>query len=147
MHSIASIIAIVFLVQTAPPAPLSVADGEGAWSIRVLTSGGLTGRGAGNATLTSTGSLNGNPLTKEKIEPLMQLVAAFDTSKWPKSAAPQGPVPTPSFCMDCIKTQVTLVRREGGSLKVFSHSWDDITKSNAPPDVVRLAEMVLTGKW
>jgi len=135
-----------------PPAEesLSVPDGDGAWTIRITTGGGFTGRGRGNVTLTSQGTLTclqtlrpcDNKLVDDKLRPIAQLVSSFDPSKW----ASERPASN-SLCNDCYTTTVTFARREGGKLKVATLSWDDTTQSKMPPDLVKIAETALLGKW
>lgn len=132
-----------------PEAALSVPDGEGAWTIRITTGGGFTGRGRGNVTLTSQGNLAclqtlrpcDSKLVDDKLRPIAQLVSSFDPSKW--DSTPAGN----SFCNDCYTTTVTFARRDGGKLKVARLSWDDMTQSKVPPDMVKIVEMALSGKW
>ena len=137
--------------QAPPPDALpSVPDGDGAWTIRISTSGGFTGRGRGSVTMTSQGNLSclktSRPCTEklvdDKLRPVARLVSSFDPSKW-ASPTPQENM----VCNDCITTTVTFARREGGKLKIKSLSWNDATQIKAPSDVVRIVEMALSGNW
>jgi hypothetical protein len=129
-----------------PPVP----EGEGAWTIRVTTSGGLTGRGRGNVTLTSQRALTcsqtlracDNLLAADKFQPVARLVSSFSPSKWAGPTAREN-----IMCNDCFTTTVLFVRRAGGKLNSATISWNDVTQTKAPPDVVRIAEMALSGKW
>ena len=149
---IAALASSALIAGQAPPpeASLSVPDGDGAWTIRITTSGGFTGRGRGNVTLTSQGNLTclqtlrpcDNKLVDDKLRPIAQLVSSFDPSKW-TSATPAGQ----SLCNDCYTTTVTFARRDGGKLKITTLSWDDATQSKVPPDVVKIVGMALSGQW
>jgi hypothetical protein len=130
--------------------PPAVPDGNGAWTIRISTSGGFTGRGRGGVTLTSQGDLTclqtshpcENKLVADRLRPVAQLISSLDPSKWGNATAQENMV-----CNDCYTTTMTLARREGGKVTLTTLSWNDVTQRRVPPDVLRLVDMALSGKW
>jgi hypothetical protein len=130
--------------------PPAVSDGDGAWTIRISTGGGFTGRGRGSVTLTSQGDLTcletlrpcESKLVGDRLRPITQLVSSFNPSKW-GSVPPQENM----VCSDCYTTTMTLARRESGKVTIATLSWNDVTQGKVPANVLRLAEMALSGKW
>ena len=126
--------------------PPQVADLEGAWTIRVMTSGGFTGQGKGNLTLTSLGDLTcslpgracGAKLGLSALQPLTQLLAGADLSKWLALPA------VSSLCSDCYTTTVVLARREGGLIRTFRFAWSDVTRAQAPAELVRMTDLAFS---
>jgi len=134
------------LVTGGEEATLPVPDGDGAWSMRITTSGGFDGRGKGNLTLTSIGelvcSLPGRPCGGAKVsvsalQPLTQLLVSADTSKWVQPA-------NLMLCMDCYITSVTFSRWESGTLRVLRFSWNDVTRSSMPTELVRVTDLAFS---
>jgi hypothetical protein len=147
-------LAIASFGQTpASPPKVEVPIGEGAWAIHVTTGGGFTGKGRGEARITSEGrwfcQQTQTPCIKDvpsnKLAPLKTTVAAFNLKKnWSKGSESNV---LPGTCIDCYTYQVTFSRREKGKVQTFTIAWDDTTRKTAPADIVQIVESALAGKW
>ena len=123
---------------------------DGSWTIVITTSGGFTGQGRGSAFVTSTGARScllptgmcSPLLSEEKLAPLKQFATSFDSSAWLSPAAASM-----SICSDCYITTATLTRREIGLAKSYSFTWSIANANSVPADLVRIAELSLSGKW
>jgi len=135
------------LPQFASPA---LPDAEGSWTILITTTGGFTGEGRGSASFTSSGTRScqlpsgtcSPLLSDEKSAPLKQFAGSFDASLW-RNATPASI----SICSDCYVTTATFSRRESGLAKSYTFTWSIANSSGVPPDLVRIAELALSGKW
>jgi len=134
------------LAQNPPLPSLNLPEGEGSWVMRITTSGGFTGQGRGDATLTSLGERNcsqssvncSSQLTGEKLQSLKDTALRLEPGKW---------MTVVSYCNDCFITTVVFLRRENGSEKSYSVTWSDANKTGVPTELVRIVESALTGKW
>jgi hypothetical protein len=70
--------------------PPSVPDGDGAWTIRITTDGGFTGRGRGNVTLTSQGELTCLQTQRPCINKLIDDSCAQSPNWFPLSIPQSG---------------------------------------------------------
>lgn len=138
-----------------PASPLKVEApaGEGAWAIYVTTGGGFTGKGRGEARLTSEGRWfcqeTQTPCIKNvpsnQLATLKTTVATFDLRKnWSKGTEQKI---LPGTCNDCYTYRVTFVRREKGKEQTFTIAWDDASRKTAPAGIVEIVEKALTGKF
>jgi hypothetical protein len=50
-------------------------------------------------------------------------------------------------CNDCYTTTVTFARRKSGKVRVSMLSWNDVSQSKVPPDVLKIVETAFSGKW
>ena len=121
-------IAIVNLrdVQVADvPEPPDPPPGANSWSLRIHTTGGFTGRGAGSVTISSDGQLAcgpapcATPVVTALVEPFGKAIASAAVD------AVWGSQPLSTLCSDCIRTTIALKRREGDAVRVYRTSWDD----------------------
>jgi hypothetical protein len=102
-------------IEVTPAAPelnprfdIPLPDGDGAWTLAVVTTGGFTGLGRGDVIVTSAGgracapprAVCGNRLSDADLQPLASLVARLITLQWPVSG-------TAGLCADCYRTIVT----------------------------------------
>lgn len=97
--------------------------GDGAWVLRVVSRGGITGIGRGNFTISSDARLTCSrpgcapTLSDARVRQIGEMIAAIDTAAWlsqPKST-----------CSDCYETVLTVHRREGETIRVYVAEWDD----------------------
>jgi hypothetical protein len=140
----------------AKPAPLPT--GNNVWSIRMVRSGGFAGSML-TATLTSDGKVaclscaDRNVVRALPREDLLAIVpssdmkAAFAGNKSVREIKPGQKVtlaPSAS-CRDCLVTVMTVQHRDGkGKVKTYLVSWDDLSASGAPAELVQLAKSIVT---
>jgi len=122
------------------PASLQVAKGEGAWAVRVMQSGGITGQPI-DVGLTSIGELACLPESEGRCskadsgEVLKSVAALLDPKLLRNSKSTLG-----DSCRDCIVTSITIGRRdEKGKIDTYFAYWDDVTAAKAPFQLVRIA--------
>jgi hypothetical protein len=118
---------------------------EKAWVVRVVTSGGFTGRGSGSYTASSAGevaclaaSACPTHLAPDTQRALSRLVDAVPVSAT-AGALPSGPAGT---CNDCVTTTVSVRRRDRDGERVQTFTWDETTRASVPADVLRLGAAV-----
>ena len=125
---------------------LPIPNSEGEWTLRVHTSGGLTGRGHGTVTITSRGKRTcgaagpacANPLTSAKLEPVANMIDLAIPDTWTTPGRSSG------LCGDCYTYFVLLYRRDRAKiLRTYVASWDQLTQKSAPAELLRIAEAVL----
>ena len=122
------------------PEPPEPPAGANAWSLRVHTSGGFTGRGVGSVTISSDGQMGcgsapcATPSVTALLEPFGKAIAgAVVGALW-------GPQPLSTLCSDCIRTTIVIKRREGDVVRIYRASWDDSQSVTAElRDLRRLA--------
>jgi hypothetical protein len=117
-------------LQPAPPAALAgLPGGSGAWVLQLTTSGGVMGTGSrtANFAVTSDGRLAcevsdcAGSLPRSALSGLIDKLARLDTSLWPGLPSVAGQT---TLCRDCLRTTLTLRRREGEVVAVYTASWD-----------------------
>jgi hypothetical protein len=115
---------------------------DGGWSVQVVTSGGIRGRGRGEFVVTSTGALTctrasdqcSRMLSEDEARRVAALIAAATAgAEWVRQPE--------STCSDCFKTTMTLRRREGEIVRSLVAQWDD-SQAAAPP-LRRLADAIV----
>ena len=128
------------LQQPDVPEPSEPPAGASAWSLRVHTTGGFTGRGVGSVTVSSDGQMacGPAPCATPAVTALLESFGKAISSA--VVGAVWGPQPLSSVCSDCIRTTIVLKRREGDVVRLYRASWDD-SQSVAPElrDLRRLA--------
>jgi hypothetical protein len=116
--------------------------GNDAWLVQIRTSGGLAGAGRGNFAVSSEG--------RKACSPPSRCIKDFVPSVFKPlvDAIRPGYVtivrPPVSLCNDCFVTTVVIRRRDGNGVHhVFTATWDDVTRSVIPPEVIQIYEAVL----
>lgn len=115
---------------------------EGAWVVRVETSGGLSGRGTGSMTASSGGEL----FCVAMVSCPERLVADAERSLTTLiSAVPPGtgaPAPAPPLhrttCSDCVTTTLTITRRAAAGALNAVYTWDESTVGAVPEEIRKL---------
>jgi hypothetical protein len=136
MGALISIIGLTIVTAQLPQ--LALPDGNSAWLVQVVTSGGLMGKGGGDFTISSEGRIvcslqlkcaqDFKPLN---LQPLVEVIHAVDL--------PTPAVPIVSLCRDCITRTITVSSRDSaGVLRVYTASWDDTTKDKMPREIIRI---------
>src|SRR5262245_35570546 len=128
MTMILSFLVSAFLWQAPLVTPfpqMVLPDGNGVWVIHVVTSGGLTGTGAGNFSISSEGKVACSDVqcfekfAVSEFNPLVEVLRANLPSP--------GPSPL-MLCNDCIRRTITISRRDAlGVVTTYTASWDDIS--------------------
>jgi hypothetical protein len=137
----ALILSLLLVAAQAGELPtLVLPPSEGAWVVRVVTSGGFTGRGAGSYTASSVGEvacLRVAPcparLVPETQRALSRLVKAV-----PAAAISRAAPPDAGTCNDCVTTTMSVRRRDHDGERMQTFAWDETTRASVPEDVVRL---------
>jgi len=117
------------------------------WAVQIRSSGGITGNGRGNVTITSQGNLYWDEgenqcnakLGEDVLQKLTQMVFSAKASKWG--------VTTAGFCADCYGTQIMLQRREAdGKERTYTAYWDDPAAARIPGDLMSLYDTFMAYK-
>ena len=123
------------------PEPPEPPAGANAWSLRVHTSGGFTGRGAGSVMISSDGQLGCGPAPC----PTPVVTTQLETFGKAITSAVVGAVwssqPLSTLCSDCIRTTIVLKRREGDIVRLYRASWDD--SQSVTPELRELRRLAL----
>jgi len=119
---------------------------EGAWVVRIVTSGGFTGRGSGSYTASSAGDVAclaaaacPGRLASDTQRALSRLVKAVPVA----AVSRPSPLSTTANCNDCVTTTMSVRRRDRDEERIQTFSWDETTRASVPDDVLRLHAAVL----
>jgi hypothetical protein len=114
---------------------LPLSNAPGVWSVEVVTTGGFTGRGAGNFAVRADGATACTaPITcssepANRIDSLVRALAGATTTAWTRPA-------NAGRCFDCITTTLTVRRRvEDGTISTSTFSWNVVDLKDIPADV------------
>jgi len=125
---------------------LALPPGNGAWLVQVVTSGGLSGAGGGDFSISSEGRIMCGPELRcpagfdaAMFDPL------FDSINPDMLVLPQpGTVPVVSLCSDCIARRVFITHRNrNGIVHTFTVSFDVTTRSSVPPELMRIYDAAI----
>jgi len=125
---------------------VTLPQGENAWSIQILSRGGLTGRGRGDLTVTSDGSLAwtsdvrscGGKLPDDQLLEITKVVVTLGRLSTSKGTIPVG------GCYDCYVTTMILQRREADGMgHRYAVSWNDTSYKQVPAEVLQLSETLM----
>jgi len=127
--------------------PVPLPSGDRAWAVQIVTSGGFSGKGRGNLTLTSDGILlrdwpDGScrmKLSDETMKPLTEAVFAANAPN--KSEQLMNNV-----CADCIVTAMLVTRRKSEGDETLAVSWDDPNQSKVAADMFNIYQAVMANK-
>ena len=120
-----------------PPDPPT---GAGAWSLRVDTSGGFTGRGVGSVTISSDGQMAcgpapcATPVALPMLKSVADVIPSVLEAVWIRQT-PSG------LCRDCILTTIALKRRDGDVVRTYRAGWDD--SQSVAPELRELRRLAL----
>jgi hypothetical protein len=136
-----AVVALLLGVQTSPDLPsLVVPPGDNAWVVRIVTTGGFTGRGAGNVTASSAGQVIcalvascPDRLVPETNRSISQLVTTLRLAE-----SPGSPTPGAGVCADCVTTIMTVQSRDAEGEHVLRYTWDVSTVRTIPGAALRL---------
>ena len=136
MRALIPILSLALFTAQVPQ--LALPDGNRVWLVQVVTSGGLSGKGGGDFTVSSEGRIVcslqlrcANDFKPSALQPLVELIHAVDL--------PTPIVPIVSLCRDCITRTITVTSRDStGVLRMYTASWDDTTKEKMPQEIIRI---------
>jgi hypothetical protein len=136
MRALIPILSLALFTAQAPQ--LALPDGNRVWLVQVVTSGGLSGKGGGDFTVSSEGRIVcslqlrcANDFKPSDLQPLVEVIHAVDL--------PTPIVPIVSLCRDCITRTITVTSRDStGVLRMYTASWDDTTKDKMPQEIIRI---------
>ena len=120
-----------------PAALAAIPNGAEAWVLQVTTSGGVMGAGvrSANFAVTSEGRIVceaaecARSLPGGELRGLIDRLSKLDRSLWPGVPSVAGQM---TLCRDCLRTTLTLRRREGDIVAVYAASWDPSQPLAAP---------------
>jgi len=129
------------LADSASPlkaASLDVPKGEASWAVRLIRTGGLTGRPL-DISITSAGEVKCAPpegrcpaISQNDLQNLAGLVDP-KVLRNSKSSLSDG-------CRDCVVNRITIGHRdEKGKVQTYFAYFDDVTAAKAPFQMVRIA--------
>src|SRR5436190_18754595 len=113
-------------------------EGNGAWSVRVVTSGGFMGNGIGTFALSSERKVACNEESRcpkgfkaSEFEALIQPIRA-DAFSMPD-------FPSNGLCADCITRTMSFTDPAStGVVHTHTVSWNELTRSHVPQELLRL---------
>jgi hypothetical protein len=122
---------------------LLLPDGNGAWVVRVTTTGGFSGKGVGDYSISSEGKVACSAeircFDQIKVSDFQMLVEVIQPGILPIPAPPAA-----GMCNDCITRTMTISRRDStGVMSTFTVSWDDTTRSKVPQEMLRIHDAVI----
>ena len=120
---------------------LALPAGDGAWAVRIETTGGLLGQGAGSVTASSAGVVLclrvmncPDRLRPEPHRSLSRLVSAIPIAPPQRSSSST----VVSTCSDCVTTTMTVHRRDADGDHMLRYAWDVSTAHAVPGEALRL---------
>lgn len=125
--------------------PEELPDAVGAWTLRIVTSGGFSGRGIGNILVTSQGQRTCDPpnalcataAPDGSLDLLARAISAASPSGW-------GDSKPSTICRDCVSTSIVLRRRESdGATRTYVTHWDNVTRGSTPAEATRIYDMAM----
>jgi len=128
--------------------PVPLPPGDRAWAVQIVTAGGFTGKGKGNLTLTSDGTLlrdgpNGAcsmKLPDETMKALTETVFAANAANNATESMDQR------VCADCIVTAMVVTRRKADGDETLAASWDDPNQAKIAADMLNIYQAVMANK-
>lgn len=128
--------------------PVPLPAGDRAWAVQVVTTGGFAGKGSGNVTLTSDGTLqrfgpDGScsiKLSAEAMKALTETVFAANSSYNTDGLVDR------QICADCIVTALVVTRRKTGGDETLASSWDDTSQAKVAADLLTIYQAVMANK-
>lgn len=113
---------------------------SGAWTLQIISRGGLTGRGAGDFVIVSDGSVRrpsgggGSSLRQEDLTSLTTRIRGAHLSQWHGSLR--------DTCNDCFATLLVLtLRDEDGTVRTYTAYWDSTTRARIDPEVLQIHDL------
>jgi hypothetical protein len=123
---------------------LNLPSGNDSWLVQVVSTGGLTGKGAGNFTISSEGRVLcslpemhcPDRFAVSQFSPLIEVIQSGRIH-------PFRPTP-PSFCNDCFTWTIIIRSRDSkGTLQTYTALWDDLSRPQVPPEIIRIFDAVV----
>jgi len=142
-----AVVALLLGIQASSDLPnLVVPPGNDAWVVRIVTTGGFTGQGAGNVTASSAGQVIctlvascPDRLVPETNRSLSQLVTTLRLAESADSLTPAAA----GVCADCVTTVMTVRRRDSAGEHTARYTWDVSSVRAIPDDVLQLHAAII----
>ena len=140
---------VLNLPMTVSVNPIPLPSGDNAWAVQIVSSGGFTGSGRGNVTLTSDGILirfgpDGScsrKLPDETMQALTKTVFAANATSNTDGLLSR------LICPDCIATAMVVTRRRiAGDETTYAASWDDASQAKVAADMMNIYQAVMANK-
>jgi hypothetical protein len=135
--------------RTVSVTPIPLPAGDNAWAIQIVSSGGITGTGRGNVTLTSDGVLmrfgaDGSCTRKLPAETIQSLSkTVFAAIKTNNSDGPLDRL----ICPDCIVTAMVVQRREAAGDEItLTAFWHDASEAKVAVDLLNIYQTVIANR-
>ena len=120
-------------------------ESDGAWALRIVTTGGLDGRGRGTADINSTGTLLcvvpqvcRQQVAVEMLSSFNRFAQQLNLADW-TATAPSNI----ALCNDCYFTQVIFARRKNGKVEIGNFFWNTLTQHSVAPELFEVVELAL----
>ena len=124
---------------------LTLPDGENAWTVHVVTTGGLFGNVSQDLTIASDGKIEcAMPQTPCPKQPDMTKLRSLVETLPEQSILVTQPAPPNVLCNDCLTRTIVIRRRDStGLVKSYSAQWNDVTKNSVPPQILQIYDAVI----
>jgi hypothetical protein len=128
-----------------PVPQLALPSGSDVWVVEIFSSGGITGGSSRDFALSSRGRIVCDS-PKDDCPRRFSRATLQSFFQDVPLAGQAVPVPSvPSLCSDCVtKTMVVRRRDPQGIEQTFTASWNVLTASTVPPEVMRLYKAVVS---
>jgi hypothetical protein len=129
--------------------PVPLPAGDNAWAVHITSTGGISGTGRGNVTLTSDGQLLRNgpagscsiKLSGEALESLTRTVFAANGTDSSDGLLDK------LICPDCYVTAMVVTRRRAARDEAtIAVGWTDATEAKVAADVLAIYQAVMANK-
>jgi hypothetical protein len=126
-------------------AGLALPDGEGGWTVHVVTSGGLSGNVSQDFTVASDGKIEcvipQTPCPKQPdVTKLQSLIETLPE----QSVLITQPAPPNVLCNDCLTRTIIIRRRDStGLVKSYSAQWNDVTRTGVLPQMLQIYDAAI----
>jgi hypothetical protein len=122
--------------------PVVLVSGDGAWTLQVISRSGVTGGGADDLVIRSTGHVRypaGGDLGRMgagELATLTQRIHGMNRSHWVIGSRL-------GTCSDCVATLLVLTVREPDGIHTYTAFWDATTRGGIPADVLEIHDLAV----
>ena len=139
---------LIHPIELGVPQPAPLPLGDNAWTVRIVSRGGLSGSGRGDLSVASDGVLFwsgadgacARQLADETVQALSKIVLGASSPNASREAY------VSVMCGDCYLTTMSLQRRDARGLSAFTVDWDDATQARVSTDILAIYEAVMAHK-
>jgi len=122
--------------------PVVLVSGDGAWTLQVISRGGVTGGGADDLVIRSTGHVRypgGGDLGRMgagELATLTQRIHGMNRWHWAIGSRL-------GTCSDCVATLLVLTVREPDGIHTYTAFWDATTRGGIHADVLEIYDLAV----